>query len=42
MEPRSTAESDRFDDVFREKRIRDETEYVTRGRIINEKFRAKA
>lgn len=37
-----TAESDRFDDVFREKRIRDETEYVTRGRIINENFRAKA
>jgi hypothetical protein len=37
-----TAESDRFDTVFRKENIKDETQYITRGRVVNEKFKIKA
>jgi hypothetical protein len=37
-----TAESDRFDSVFRQEQIKDQTEYVTRGRVMNEKLKPKA
>ena len=37
-----TAESDRFDTVFHKEQIKDQTEYVTRGRVVNEKLKTKA
>ena len=37
-----TAESDRFDEVFHKEQIKDQTEYVTRGRVVNEKLKTKA
>ena len=37
-----TAESDRFDKVFRKEQIKDQTEYATRGRVVNEKLKTKA
>lgn len=37
-----TAESDRFEKVFRKEQIKDQTEYVTRGRVVNEKLKTKA
>jgi hypothetical protein len=37
-----TAESDRFDKVFHKEQIKDQTEYVTRGRVVNEKLKTKA
>ena len=37
-----TAESDRFDTVFHKEQIKDQTEYVTRGRVVNERLKTKA
>jgi hypothetical protein len=37
-----TAASERFDHVFRKEKFKDETQFVTRGRVINEKLRTKA
>jgi len=36
-----TAESDKFDRVFRTEHIKDQTEFVTRGRVVNEKIKTK-
>jgi hypothetical protein len=35
------AESEKFGQVFHERKIEDQTEYVTRGRIVNEKLKTK-
>jgi hypothetical protein len=37
-----TAESDRFDQVFRKEKIKDQMEFTTRGRVVNEKLKTKA
>jgi len=36
-----TAEYDNFNKVFTEEKIKDQTQYVTRGRIVNEKLKTK-
>ncbi len=37
-----TAESDKFDDVFQKEQIKGQTQFVTRGRVVNEKLKTKA
>jgi hypothetical protein len=37
-----TADSEKFEKIFRQEKIKDQTEYVTRGRVINEKLKPKA